>query len=74
MPSTVTVYYPFHPLHNRCLEVVAWPRQVTQAITVRHPDGNTLKVPRWMLQPDAARFRLSGSSRSNSSLAGSAEG
>ena len=59
MPSTVTVHYPFHPLHNHCLDVVAWPRQATHAVTVRHPDGKTLKIPRWMLQPDAVRFRLS---------------
>ncbi|MGC1951638.1 MAG: hypothetical protein WA970_03455, partial [Gammaproteobacteria bacterium] len=54
MPSTVTVRYPFHPLHNRCLDVVAWPRQATRAVSVRHPDGKTLKIPLWMLQPDAA--------------------
>jgi len=35
MPSTVTVHYPFHPLHDYCLDVVVWPRQATQAVTVR---------------------------------------
>ena len=59
MLSTVTVHFPFHPLHNRCLDVVAWPRQATSAVTVRHPYGKTLKIPRWMLQPEAARFHLS---------------
>ena len=43
-PSTVTVHYPFHPLHCRCLEVVAWPRQPHLAVTVRQPDGQTLKI------------------------------
>jgi len=56
MPSTVTVHYPFHPLHKRCLDVVAWPRQAANAATVQHPDGKTLKIPLWMLQPEAARL------------------
>jgi len=59
MPSTVTVHYSFHPLHKRCLDVVAWPRQAANAVTVQHPDGKTLKIPLWMLQPEAARFVLS---------------
>jgi hypothetical protein len=59
MPSTVTVHYSFHPLHNHCLDVLAWPRQATHAVTVQHPDGQSLKIPRWMLQPEAAGFHLS---------------
>ena len=59
MPSTVTVHYPFHPLHKRCLNVVAWPRQAANAATVQHPDDKTLKIPLWMLQPEAARFAIS---------------
>jgi len=59
MPSTVTVHYSFHPLHNHCLDVVAWPRQTHQAVTVQHTDGQSLKIPLWMLQPDAANIRLS---------------
>ena len=59
MPSTVTVHYPFHPLHNCCLGVIAWPRRATGAATVQHPDGKPLKIPLWMLQPDAARLCLS---------------
>ena len=58
MPSTVTVHYPFHPLHNRRLDVVTWPRQTHNPVTVQHPDGQSLKIPLWMLQPDAADFRL----------------
>ncbi|MGH8604344.1 MAG: hypothetical protein ACREXR_16675, partial [Gammaproteobacteria bacterium] len=26
---------------------------------VQHPDGNAVKIPLWMLQPEAARFHLS---------------
>ena len=58
MPSTVTVHYPFHPLHCRCLEVVAWPRQPHLAVTVRQPDGQTLKLPLWMVDPAAAHCEL----------------
>ena len=58
MPSTVTVHYPFHPLHCRCLEVVAWPRQPHLAVTVRQPDGQTLKIPLWMVEPAAAHCEL----------------
>ena len=54
----MTVHYPFHPLHNRRLDVVIWPRQPHNAVTVKHPDGQSLKIPLWMLQPDAADFRL----------------
>ena len=58
MPSTVTVHYPFHPLHCRCLEVVAWPRRPHLAVTVRQPDGQTLKIPLWMVEPAAAHCEL----------------
>ena len=53
MLSTVTVHYPFHPLHDRRLEIVSWPRRIHKAVTVRHPDGKSLKIPLWMRQPDA---------------------
>ena len=59
MPSTVTVWYPFHPLTSCSLEVLAWPRHPANAATIRHPDGNPVKVPLWMLQPEAACLHLS---------------
>ena len=58
-PSTVTVYYPFHPLVNHALEVITWPRKPAHAVTIKHPDGKAVKIPQWMLQPDAAQFHLS---------------
>ena len=58
MPSTVTVHYPFHPLVHQHLKVVSWPRNSTGATTVQHPDGNTIKIPVWMLQPEAAQLAL----------------
>ena len=56
MPSTVTVHYPFHPLVHHQLQVIRWPRLNSGATTVQHPDGNTIKIPIWMLQPEAAQF------------------
>ncbi len=58
MPSTVTVHYPCHPLANHCLKVIVWPRRLTTAVTVQHPDGSAVKVPLWMVRPEAAGFRL----------------
>ena len=58
MPSTATVYYPFHPLRRQTLEVLVWPRQAHLSVTVRAPDGSTLKIPLWMLDPAAARIDL----------------
>jgi hypothetical protein len=58
-PTTVTIYYPFHPLVNHTLEVITWPRKPAHAVTLKHPDGNAVKIPLWMLQPDAAHFHLS---------------
>jgi len=58
MPSTVTVYYPFHPLVDHTLDVVSWPRRRAHAVTVLHPDGEAVKVPLWMLQPEAAQVSI----------------
>jgi len=58
LPSTVTVHYPFHALHNRSFEVLAWPRRTALAVTVRHPDGKTLKLPLWMVEPMAAQLHM----------------
>ena len=54
----MTVHYQFHPLRNQHLEVVAWPRKANQAVTVRQPDGETLKIPLWMVEPAAASCQL----------------
>ena len=54
----MTVHYPFHPLHQQSLEVVAWPRPGRLAVTVRQPDGRTLKIPLWMIEPAAAKISL----------------
>ena len=52
------MHYPFHPLHQQCLEVVAWPRPGRLAVTVQQPDGGTLKIPLWRIEPTAAQRAL----------------
>ena len=52
------VHYPFHPLHQQSLEVVAWPRPGRLAVTVRQPDGRTPKIPLWRIEPAAAKISL----------------
>ena len=47
------------PLVNCSLEVLIWPRHPANAVTVQHPDGEAMKIPLWMLQPEAAHFHLS---------------
>jgi hypothetical protein len=57
--STVRVHYRFHPLHERDLEVVYTPRAVDGTATVVDPTGRRLKIPAWMLSPEAGELRLS---------------
>ena len=57
--STVVVFYPFHPLHGRTLDVACAPRDGDGAVTVIDVTGLRLKIPSWMLSPTAAEHRLS---------------
>jgi hypothetical protein len=54
-----TVYYPFHPLHGQEVSVACRGRRQDDPVTVIDPQGVQLKVPAWMLLPDAARHGLS---------------
>jgi len=56
--STVVVHYPFHPLTGRTLEVVSGARHADGAVTVRGVDSHDLKIPLWMLGPEAATIGL----------------
>ena len=56
LPSTVTVHYPHHSLQGRALDVIAGGGLKQLSVTIRHPDGGALKVPRWMLEPAAAQI------------------
>ncbi len=59
MGSTVKVYYRFHPLHGQELEVACRPRREDGCVTVIDPEGVRLKIPAWMLLPEAAWHSLS---------------
>jgi len=57
--SKITVFYPFHPLHGLELEVVCKPKSGVGAITVIDPQGKRLKIPSWMVSPQASGYQLS---------------
>ncbi len=59
MGSMVKVHYRFHPLHGQELEVACRPRRDDGRVTAIDPVGVHLKIPAWMLLPEAARHSLS---------------
>ena len=61
--STVHVHYRFHPLHEHDLALVHTPRAVDGATTVVDPTGRRLKIPAWMLSPEAGELRLGEQAR-----------
>src|SRR5262249_3049552 len=50
----VRILYPFHPLHDLNLQVIRKPKRGDGAVSIRDPSGRSLKVPAWMLMPDAS--------------------
>ena len=55
---TATVYYPFHPLHGRELSVKSRPRHPELPVTVVDETGFSLRIPAWMVVPEAAHYQL----------------
>ena len=55
---TATVYYPFHPLHGRELRVTSRPRNPVLPVTVVDEAGSVLRIPAWMLAPEAVHYQL----------------
>jgi hypothetical protein len=55
---TATVYYPFHPLHGRELSVTSRPRHPELPVTVVDEAGFSLRIPAWMVAPEAAHYQL----------------
>ena len=53
------MYYPFHPLQGCELDVINKPKKEDGAVTVIAPDGARLKIPIWMVSPQAAQIELS---------------
>lgn len=63
------VFYPFHPLHGYRLRVLRRPAKSDSAVTVVDPIGKRLKIPTWMLLPEASRAEIaSGAYLSRDSL------
>ena len=55
---TATIYYPFHPLHGRELRVTSRPRNPMLPVTVVDEAGSVLRIPAWMLAPEAVHYQL----------------
>ena len=55
---TVTVYYPFHPLRGRELRVTSRPRHPGSPVTAVDEAGFGLRIPAWMVAPEAAHYQL----------------
>ncbi len=55
---TATVYYPFHPLQGRELNVTSRPRNPELPVTVVDETGEGLRIPAWMVAPEAAHYQL----------------
>jgi len=55
---TATVYYPFHPLHGRELRITSHPRNPEFPVTVIDETGTGLRLPAWMVAPEAAHYHL----------------
>jgi uncharacterized protein DUF5372 len=45
-PSSVTITHPHHPLRGQTLELVRPPRRPNSKLTLRHPEGRKVSVPR----------------------------
>lgn len=56
--SKVEVFYPFHPLCGRQLEVRRRSRTQEGALILGVPEGFCAEVPRWMTEERAAGHRL----------------
>jgi len=54
----VQVFYPFHPLHDKTLQVICRPKAGDGAVTVLEPNGSRLKIPVWMLSSDCAGVEI----------------
>ena len=54
----VCVFYPFHPLHGFSLQVIRKSKRGDGAVSIRDPAGKRLKIPVWMLAPDASHVQI----------------
>jgi hypothetical protein len=54
----VQVFYPFHPLHGYRLQVLRSFKRNGGAVSVTDTFGKRLKIPVWMLLPEAANISI----------------
>ena len=57
--TEVQVFYPFHPLHGATVQIVRRPERGEGAVSVIDRAGRRLKIPVWMLSPEAAGIMIS---------------
>jgi hypothetical protein len=54
----VRVFYPFHPLYGYSLRVIRRPKREDGVVSVIDAAGKRLKIPVWMLSPEAANVGI----------------
>ena len=54
----MVVYYPFHPLRGQELRVFVRSRSPDGTVTVEDAKQKRLKIPLWMVAPDAAESKV----------------
>ena len=52
------MYYAFHPLQGHELRVTSRPRHPELPVTVVDETGFGLRLPAWMVAPEAAHYQL----------------
>jgi hypothetical protein len=55
---TATIYSPFHPMQGRELRVTSRSRNPEFPVTVVDEPGTGLRLPAWMVAPEAAHYHL----------------
>src|SRR5437660_10408401 len=58
MSLIATMYYPFHPMQGRELRVTSRSRNPELPVTVVDENGTGLRLPAWMVAPEAAHYQL----------------
>ena len=57
--SKVKVFYPFHPLHGATVQILRRPKRGDGAVSVIDRASKRLKIPVWMLSPEAGSIAIS---------------
>ena len=57
--AEVQVFYPFHPLHGSTVQILRRPERGDGAVSVIDRAGKRLKIPVWMLSPEAGSIVIS---------------